>query len=291
MWIATIVACQKERQKMEEVNKNPASNEGTPAPQNPSEEQGKQTQAPTGAVEGTPNEGQQNVTPNEEQPKGTETKAPEAQSKEENAKFAAMRHAKEVEKAKAAGDAEGYKRARIKSVGGKNPYAGDSPIETDEDYELYELQDEVKQKGGDPSNILEVDKLRREKMAEAARAAEDAKSDEEKRQEKANNEVAEYLKEGHTQQELQALWADKKFQEFAGDMLGLVPLKSIIDKFNKAYPKENPEVKKNAANNMSSPGSATNGGGETPKKEVKDMNTKEFAKFFEEVKSGKRKLA
>lgn len=290
MWIATIVACQK-GQKMEEEKENPASTqEGNPAPQNPPEEQGKQNPAPAGTVEGKPAEGQPAENPAEGQPQGSAQKAPEVQSKEDNAKFAAMRHAKEVEKAKAAGDAEGYKRARIKSVGGKNPYAGDSPIETDEDYQLYELQDEVKQRGGDPSNILEVDKLRREKMAEAARAAEDAKSDEQKRQEKANSEVEDYLKEGHTRDELQKLWTDKRFQEFASDMLGVVPLKSIIDKFNKAYPSENPEVKKGAANNLSSPGSATNGGGEAPKKEIKDMSPEEFAKYFDEVKSGKRKI-
>ena len=38
----------------------------------------------------------------------------EGQSKEEDARFAKLRHERDIARAKAAGDAEGYKRARIK---------------------------------------------------------------------------------------------------------------------------------------------------------------------------------
>ena len=275
---------------MEEENKNPASTqEGTTVNQNPPDETVKQT-TEGGSADGGKTEGNETKTSTEGASTNPETKPKEEQSKEDNAKFAAMRHQKEVEKAKAAGDAEGYKRARIKSVGGKNPYAGDSPIETDEDYELYELQDEIKQKGGDPSNVLEVDKLRREKAEAAKKVAEENKANEEKNQERADNEVNDYLKEGHTREELQGYWNDKKFQEFASDLLGLVPLKTIIAKYDKAYPKGTNEGKKEAANKISNPGSATNSEvPDTPKK-IGEMNQTEFKKYFEEVKAGKRKL-
>lgn len=264
---------------MEEENKNPASEkEGNPEEQNPSAESGKQTTEESSAEGGSKS--------TETNP---ETKTAEEQSKEENAKFAKMRHEKEVAKAKAAGDAEGYKRARIKSVGGKNPYAGDTPIETDEDFELYEVQDEIKLKGGDPSNVLEVQKALREKAAEKAKAIEDAKTEEEKNQDRANKEVEEYLKAGHTQKELQGYWNDPNFQEFANDLLGNVPLSKIIAKFDKAYPK-NPNGKKEAAKNISNPGSASNEEGQAPEKKMSEMSKEEFAKYFEAVKSGKKHL-
>ena len=214
----------------------------------------------------------------------------ETQSKEEDAKFAKLRHERDIAKAKAAGDAEGYKRARIKSVGGKNPYT-DTPIESDEDFEFYELQDEVKAKGGDPNKPYEVEQLRREKMAEAKRLAEENKSEQEKADQKATQEVKEYIAEGHTQQELQEHWNDKKFIEFAEDLLGIVPLKTIIAKFDKAYPKENQKAKQEAANKVSNPGSAsTIDDQERHVKKVSEMSREEFQQYMEDVKSGKRKI-
>ena len=218
-------------------------------------------------------------------------KKAEEQSKEENAKFAKERHERDVKKAKAAGDAEGYKRARIKSVGGKNPYSDNSPIETDEDYEFYELQDEVNSRGLDPKNPLEIEKVRRELAAKKIEEDEKNKSEAQKNQEKADNEVKEYLAEGHTQAELKEHWDDPKFMEFAEDLLGVIPLKSIIAKFDKAYPKEKQEVKKQAANKKSSPGSASNDEQEVPQKKISEMSQDEFAKYFDEVQKGKRKIS
>lgn len=210
----------------------------------------------------------------------------EKQKKEENAKFAKQRHERDMAKAKAAGDAEGYKRARLKSIGGKNPYS-ETPIETDEDYEFYELQDEVNSRGLDPKNPMDIEKVRREIAKAKADEIEANKSQEEKNQEKANAEVKEYLDKGHTQEELQAYWNDSRFQEFASDLFGLVPLKTIIEKFDKAYPKENPSTKKQAANKASSPGSASNDEQEVPKKSIKEMSKEEFAKYMDGVAKGK----
>ena len=224
-------------------------------------------------------------------PSATEdpNKPGEGQSKEEDARFAKLRHERDVARAKAAGDAEGYKRARIKSVGGKNPYT-DTPIETDEDFELYELQDEIQSKGGDPKNVFEVEKLRREKAAEKARLEQENLSEEEKRQKKADAEVKEYLDEGHTREELQAYWNNPKFMEFAEDLIGAIPLKTIIAKFDKAYPKENKTTKKTVANKVSSPGSASNDEQEVPTKKISEMTREEFKAYMESVASGKTKI-
>ena len=267
---------------MEEENKNPASTEE----ENPSsnEEEGKTNpQSDPSQEEGT-NE--------DKNPPATEdpNKKGEGQSKEENAKFAKLRHERDVAKAKAAGDAEGYKRARIKSVGGKNPYSNDSPIETDEDYEFYELQDEVNSRGLDPKNPLDIEKVRRELASKKAEEAERNKSQAQKDQDKADQEVKDYLAEGHTREELKKYWADEKFQEFASDLIGVVPLKTIIAKFDKAYPKENPAARKEAANKTSSPGSASNDEQEVPKKAIKDMNREEFAEYMKKVERGKIKI-
>jgi len=213
----------------------------------------------------------------------------EGQSKEDDARFAKLRHERDIARAKAAGDAEGYKRARIKSVGGKNPYT-DTPIETDEDFELYELQDEIQSKGGDPKNVYEVDKLRREKAEEQARLAKENQSEEEKRQAQADAEVKEYLDAGHTREELQAYWNNPKFMEFAEDLIGVVPLSKIIDKFDKAYPKENKTTKKTVANKVSSPGSASNDEQEVPTKKISEMTREEFKAYMEAVASGKTKI-
>lgn len=267
---------------MEEENKNPTSTEE----ENPSsnEEEGKTNpQSDPSQEEGT-NKGDNPPATDDPSKKG------EGQSKEEDAKFAKLRHERDVAKAKAAGDAEGYKRARIKSVGGKNPYSNDSPIETDEDYEFYELQDEVNSRGLDPKNPMEIEKVRRELAAKKAEEAEKNKSQAQKDQDKADQEVKDYLAEGHTREELKQYWADKNFQEFASDLIGVVPLKTIIAKFDKAYPKENPAVRKNAANKTSSPGSASNDEQEVPKKAIKDMSREEFAEYMKKVERGKVKI-
>lgn len=247
---------------------NPSeSNNGNPNPANPPDAGGNKGNPP--ATE-DPNSG-------------------EGQSKEENAKFAKERHERDIRKAKAAGDAEGYKRARIKSVGGKNPYT-DTPIETDEDFEFYELQDEVKANGGDPNKPYEVEKLRREKAEAARKAAEDSRTEQEKQDAKAAQEVKDYLDEGHTQQELQEYWKNPKFSEFSEDLLGVVPLKTIIAKFDKVYPKENPEAKKAAANKASNPGSASSLEDPAPKKKISEMSDEEFKKYMEDVEKGKVKI-
>ena len=245
----------------------PASNDGNPNPANPPE---------AGGNQGNP-------------PATEDPKPGEGQSKEDNAKFAKERHERDIRKAKAAGDAEGYKRARIKSVGGKNPYT-DTPIETDEDFEFYELQDEVKANGGDPNKPYEVEKLRREKAEAARKAAEDSRTEQEKQDAKAAQEVKDYLDEGHTQQELQEYWKNPKFSEFAEDLLGVVPLKTIIAKFDKVYPKENPEAKKAAANKASNPGSASSLEDPAPKKKISEMSDEEFKKYMEDVEKGKVKI-
>lgn len=210
----------------------------------------------------------------------------EGQSKEEDSKFAKQRHERDIAKAKAAGDAEGYKRARIKSVGGKNPYV-DKPIETDEDFEFYELQDEVKANGGDPNSPYEIEQLRQKKEVEHAKVIENNRSEQEKADIKAQEEVNDYLKDGHTHQELKEHWDNPKFMEFAEDLLGVIPLKSIIAKYDKVYPKENKDTKKQVANKVSSPGSSTNLEDPAPKKSIKDMTKDEFRKYMEQVEKGK----
>lgn len=210
----------------------------------------------------------------------------EGQSKEEDSKFAKQRHERDIAKAKAAGDAEGYKRARIKSVGGKNPYV-DKPIETDEDFEFYELQDEVKANGGDPNSPYEIEQLRRKKEVERAEVVKANRTEQEKADIKAEEEVNDYLKDGHSYQELKEHWDNPKFMEFAEDLLGSIPLKTIINKFDKVYPKENKETKKQVANKVSSPGSSTNLDDPAPKKSIKDMSKEEFKKYSDLVEKGK----
>ncbi len=272
---------------MEEQKKStPGTEEQQQAQENVAQQQ-TQTNTGTQTNSSTPsneeNKQESNTTPEDGKQK------PEGQSKQEDSKFARERHERDIKKAKAAGDAEGYKRARIKSVGGKNPYT-DSPIESDEDFELYELQDEVKQNGGDPKSVYEVEKLRRQKNEEARQRAESEKTEQQKNEEKASREIKEYLDEGHTQEELNAHWKDPKFMEFASDLLGAVPLKTIIAKFEKAYPKENQQVRQQVANKVSSPGGASNDEQEVPTKKVSEMSKEEFKQYMEDIKSGKKKI-
>ena len=273
-----------------EENKNitPGTQEQQQAQENVAQEQQAQTNTGTQPNSSTP-PGEENK---QESNTSTEdgTKKPEGQSKQEDSKFAKERHERDIKKAKAAGDAEGYKRARIKSVGGKNPYT-DTPIETDDDFEFYELQDEVKANGGDPNKPYEVEQLRRKKLEEARKVAEENKTQQEKDEERANREVKEYLDEGHTQKELQEYWANPKFQEFSSDLLGLLPLKTIIAKFDKAYPKGNPQAKQEAANKISTPGSASSLEDQKPPKSFKDMSREEFEQFSKDVASGKIKIS
>lgn len=217
-------------------------------------------------------------------------KPEEGQSKEDNAKFAKMRHENDVKKAKAAGDAEGYKRARIKSVGGKNPYANDAPIETDEDFEFYELQDEIKANGGDPSNPWEVEQLRRQKAKEAADAAEANKTEEEKRQERLTNELKACNDAGIDNKTIKSYLDNKEFYEFYEPLAEKgVDLLTCINSFNKFKPAE--PNKTGAANNQSSPGSSENHEGATPTKSFSEMSEEEFKKYMEGVKSGKIKIS
>ncbi len=263
---------------MEEENKTNPTEEGQTSSETPNPTE---TNPPTPPVEGQ--------TESQPQPAIDEAAKAEKQKKEDDAKFAKMRHERDMAKAKAAGDAEGYKRARLKSIGGKNPYT-ETPIETDEDYDFYELLDEVNSKGLDPKNPMDVEKVRREIAQAKAKEIEANKSQEQKNQEKADAEVKEYIESGHTQKELQSYWADAKFQEFASDLLGVVPLKTIISKFDKAYPKENPTTRQQAANKAASPGSSKNDEQEVPKKAVKDMTREEFAKYMDDVSKGKVKI-
>lgn len=247
---------------------------------NPSDEGNQTSQTPPKG------EGEENKT---QTPSEDPNKPGEQQSKEDDAKFAKLRHERDIAKAKAAGDAEGYKRARIKSVGGKNPYT-DTPIETDDDFEFYELQDEVKAKGGDPNKPYEIEQLRREKAQEAKKLAEENKSQQEKNDAKAAQEVKDYLNEGHTQKELNEHWNNPKFIEFAEDMLGAIPLKTIIAKFDKAYPKEDIKTKQAVANKMSNPGSSSSIDDKGLKKSIKDMSAQEFEQYMQDVEKGKRKI-
>ena len=224
--------------------------------------------------------------PQEKDPK----EEPGKQKKEEDSRQAQLRHERDIKRAKEAGDKEGYKRARIKSVGGKNPYSDNAPIETDEDFEFYELQDEVKQRGGDPNNPLEVEKLRREKIKEAEAIAEANKTQEEKDSAEMDKQIKEYLDSGHTQEELKEVWGDPKFQEFAMDQLMKVPLKTIIENYQRFFPKESPGKKQHEKNSNANPGDPNNATPPPTVKKVADMSDEEFNQYIEDVKAGKRKI-
>lgn len=215
------------------------------------------------------------------------------QSKELDAKYAKLRHERDVAKAKEAGDKEGYKRARIKSVGGKNPYSDNSPIETDEDYEFYELQDEVKNRGLDPKNPLDCEKVRREIAKKAREDYEKSLSEEQKAQNKADKEVRDYLAKGHTTKELNYYLNNPQFQEFSNDLLGVLPLENVINKFNKIYGEMHKEIEEQIskeARNKSNPGSSSSIESNPIKKSIQQMSDEEFKTYIEEIKSGKRKI-
>ncbi len=301
MWITIIVVCQK-GQKMNQLKKlmfslnmklfgegdgdpNPPT---PPAPNPPSPPGDGQNPPPTPPAD-DPNKDKTPGDPNNPPAPNPEDEA-EKRKREENAKQAKLRHERDIKKAKEAGDKEGYKRARIKSVGGKNPYSDNAPIETDEDFEFYELQDEVKQKGGNPSNPLEIERLRREKIKEAEAAAEANKTQEEKDSAEMDKQIKEYLDSGHTQEELKEVWGDPKFQEFAMDQLLVVPLKTIIANYQKYFPKEDPGKKQHEMNARANPGDPSNQTPPPVQKKVADMSEEEFAKYIEEVKSGARKI-
>lgn len=273
---------------MEEVNQGTTSTQST-EPNSVSPTENGQQSNPTPTVEGgnvQENGAQANV--GTQAPNSNEQKPNEGgQSKEENAKFAQLRHQREIDKAKSAGDAEGYKRARIKSVGGKNPYADDTPIETDEDYELYELQDEINASGGDPKNAKAVYDLKLKHEAERLAEIEKNKTDQEKRNEQNAREVKAVYDYGYTQETLRALLLTKEFDELAQSMPNapLIEQVKVYEKFIKQKPVSQAQI-----NKASSPGSATNTEQSPTPKKISEMTKEEFDRYYEAVKSGKKKI-
>lgn len=244
---------------------------------------------------------------NGEKVKTEPKKEEQKQSREKDSEYAKLRHERAVQKAKQEGDMEGYKRARIKSVGGKNPYSDNAPIDTEEDYEFYELQDEAHNRGIDEKNPYELEKLKRTLAKEKEEERQKLLTEEERQNEFVINDTNAYLskygEEGSAsrnkaKQKLNAYLNNKAFQEFADDLMGKVSIETIINRFDKYHSrsaeeiKETQKVERQMQKSYASPGGAENGTtlGQQSHKPFSKMTNQEFKSYLEGVKSGRYKI-
>jgi hypothetical protein len=191
--------------------------------------------------------------PKQEEPKEEKSAKP-VQTKEQNAEYAKLRRAKEIEQAKE----EAYQKGIMEATKGKNKYTG-KPIKDAHDVKEYLAMCEIEDKGGDP--IVDYHEYQKEK----------ARKDEQKTRELSEQQT----KDAYVQKDREAfilanpdvdlpkLVMDEDFRMFSKGRVGNEPMTDIYNDyktFTSKYSKTADETAKKTAqrlvaNSKASPGS------------------------------------
>ena len=207
-----------------------------------------------------------------------EAEKDKAWKNEQNAEFARKRREAEQK----ALIQKTHDEAIIKATKGINPYTNEKMVDS-EDVREYEAMLEIELKGGDPQ--ADYSKFVKDKAREKAK--EDAKIEASKKFVE-NDKIA--FAEAYPEIKLDELVKDKDFQEFAKEMVGLLPMKTIYAKYEKFGKKATTKAAQILANNAATPGKLSTSTPPSPEKSISEMTSEEFAIFDEKVKRGEIKL-
>ena len=227
------------------------------------------------------------------------TKTPQTkQDSATNKEFARRRREQEKEKLR--------KEERLKTVKelvGNNPWTGEA-IETESDVEMYLRMKKIEQNGGDPLNdyaktlAAEEREIQANKNKGALRVNFENLSDEQKSDVVASDFAS--FKEKHPEVNVDELFENKGFLEFAGEHLGEVPLSVLYSMYNKATEKKvqqanelEEKAMQKAKNDASvgalgTPGAASDAEFFT-KEQVKNMSAEEIRKNYEKIRRSQEK--
>lgn len=196
---------------------------------------------------------------------------------------------KREEKARKEAEDKAYQKGVIQGLGGINPYTNEKIVD-DIDYELYKEMKEAEEKGFDPTDTVELNKYRKTVKQEEAKQREA----EEKSKLNMTNDIEEF-QTTHKDVNIKELLADEKFAKFAEDMLGIMSLNKIYDKYT-SFSKEAEEkakeiALKSKARESASEGSLEGNGGEDlyTLDQIKKMSREEIDKNFDKVQRSMEK--
>lgn len=205
----------------------------------------------------------------------------DTQSKEERANYAQIRRKAEADaeaKVKVKVD-EAYNRGRLEAfVGKKNPYTN-TVIKDETDIQVYENMYNLDKAGKDP--IADYASYIADKQRQLAKE----KAEQEKLQEEAKNDIAEFT-EKYPDVNLSELLEDEIFKDYIeGKRKSLVTLYENYQKMENSFRSKAIGVaKRTIANSQASPGSL--GSGSEASIDYKNMSSKEFAKYVKMAKDG-----
>ncbi len=228
-------------------------------------------------------------------------KADEGKQKQDsatNAEFARRRREQQKAEEKAKQELEFYKREI-----GVNPWT-EQPIEDADDIKQYRLMKQIEKEGGDPLNDY-AKYLKKERKAESKKNEEKSVSvsfgelSEEQKQARINEDISKFG-EKYPDVAMSDVFDNKDFMDFAGELLGEVPLATLYGLYEKtsAYKeKKANEIEKKAtqiANSQASVGSlASSGAGEDKdfftKEQVEKMSPAEISKNYEKIRKSQEK--
>lgn len=222
-------------------------------------------------------------------PKPTETEK-EKQTREENARFAEMRRKEQEKKALEREEAARLKAiedAKIQAELGilkTNPYTN-SPITDKADLEVYKLQKEIDEKGGDPIADYPKEEATRRRIAEA-KAKQSLEEEEAKKREsdeKLNNDIKQ-LHEAYPDVDLAELARDVDYQNYIKGKVGRWTSVEIYEGFLVAKAKIEANKKEKEDKNIVDESGIrvtqvpSSNGGKLPKKSIEDMTDEEYLK-------------
>lgn len=220
----------------------------------------------------------------------------ETQLKLKHAKFAEERRKKEEEETKVRKiQEESYQKGLIDSVGGINPYTNEK-IESQADVEEFLNMREAEKQGLDP--ITDYSKFLKNKKAKAKEEQKETKT----KDDWYKKDLEDFQKE-FPNVDYSKVIADDELNEFAEELIGTIPLKTIYKKFLGMKEKTELEITAKAeklasemyAKKMSSPGSVINENSNADSgfytlEQIKAMTPTEVKKNFDKVQKSLKKL-
>lgn len=191
---------------------------------------------------------------------------------------------------------ENFQKGFIAALGGKNPYT-DEEIKTEDDIHEAQVMIEAKKRGLDPiQDYSKMDKI----LKAEERAKAQVEADKVAAAKKAQEDDFKEFTEAYPNVDVGKLFnEDKEFEEFAKDLVGNVPLKTIYDKYLKIQSKTQKAVEDNEdmskARRASSPGTASSGGDTNEEfytlEQLKKMSQSEINKNFKKVEKSYEHIA
>lgn len=225
-------------------------------------------------------------TKKEEEKKVEEVK-PKPQNRDVNHEEAEKRRQAKEKAEREAAEREKYLAGFKAALGGVNPFTGEK-IETEDDVLEAQLMLKAKAEGKDP--IQDYHLMVKQHQKEQREAEIQAKTEAQKKQEFMANDFASFSKD-HPDVNLQQLFNDADFKEFAEDLVGTLPLNTIYAKYQKVVNKiaqtKEEKVDMAEARKESSVGNLNSGGSTTDvvytTEQLKKMSPSDIKKHWKEI--------